>query len=295
MHLQLKLIPNIYSFQMNSFFKTCLLLTYVSISIQINIQTDFELNGLILHKFQDVYAQTNEQYLTYKFNASILENVNEHRSYIESRCPQKATLLFGSQFEFHLIQLNINWKKRIRIENSGISISIFPEIFMDLHGKIEKFSASNCDILDEVSIKVYKINEILNEMASFNFESINYFIPPEMIQNDIWRIIKQIEGKTSFPLNKRAIIHEIEKYANFKLYHMNNIIAIEIKIPFFEEKTAELYTINRKPVVWENNAYLFNDSYQYALINSNRTLLYTEENFRENCFKIKKINILQSH
>lgn len=43
--------------------------------------------------------------------------------------------------------------------------------------------------------------------------------------------------------------------------------------------------MNVKPVIWNNNAYLFNTTHRYAIVNSKQTVLYTEEEYRKNCFE----------
>lgn len=80
---------------------------------------------------------------------------------------------------------------------------------------------SRCDVIEDIVIEIYRMNDRLTEMA----------------------------------LNKR-IIFEILKYATFRFYYENDIISIELDIPFFERESSELYTINAKPFIWQENAYL---------------------------------------
>lgn len=70
------------------------------------------------------------------------------------------------------------------------------------------------------------------------------------------------------------------------MYFGKNIVSINLEIPFFERNKTGLYSVNVKPVIWKNNAYLFNTSYDYALINTNRTILYSREEYSKNCFQI---------
>lgn len=262
----------------------CILLTHVSRSFQFNIQPDLGLNGVVLQPFQKAHSQANSQFLSYNFNVSILRYINEHRDFIESVCPQKISIL-----KHYDSSLKFKWNTPVQGENRGVSVSFFPNNLSKLNDKIKMLAMSNCDAVEDIIIEIYKLNDKLNEMANSNFASVSYFVPVEMIQDNIWYIIEQNREKSSIPLNKRAIIFEILRYATFRLYYKNDIISIELEIPFFKQQMSDLYTINVKPFIWGGNAYLFDTSDKYAMIDSNQILLYTEDEYQENCFKALEI------
>lgn len=251
--------------------KICTLLTYslliyVSRSSQLKIQPDTGLNGVVLQPFQRAHIQTNSQFLTYNFNISIIRYINENRPHIETLCPQKIAIL-----KHYDSNLKFKYDTPIQNGNRGVSVSFFPNNLSKLEEKIGALSISNCDAIEDIIIEIYRLNDKLNEMAKSNFGSVSHFVPIEMIQDNIWYIIGQNRGKSILPLSKRAIIFDILRYANFQFYYKDDVVSIELEIPFFKQEASGLYTINIKPFIWQKNAYLFNTSNRYAIIDSNQT------------------------
>lgn len=148
---------------MKNFLITCLL-TYVSTTCQINIQPEIELNAVVLQPFQRIYAQTNSQFLTYKFNVSILDYMSENMDLILSSCSQKVPTI--EKYKFNLER---KWNKTTKIEDRGTSISLFPREILKLYKKIDIPTMQICDSIEEIMIKAYKLNDKLNELAGSNF------------------------------------------------------------------------------------------------------------------------------
>lgn len=117
--------------------------------------------------------------------------------------------------------LKFKWNTPIRKGNEGLSVSFFPNNLLELEEKIKMLDTSRCDVIEDIVIEIYRMNDRLTEMA----------------------------------LNKR-IIFEILKYATFRFYYENDIISIELDIPFFERESSELYTINAKPFIWQGKRFL---------------------------------------
>lgn len=150
---------------MKSSLIACILLTYVSRSFEFNLQSDLELNGMVLQPFKRIHVQTNGQFLTYRFDVSRLEYIGEHGDFIKSLCPQRISVLENYNFD-----LEMKWKKQIPIKRRGLSVTFVPKSISNLEDKIGMLTVSNCDTIGEVVMETYTINDRLNELAGSNFD-----------------------------------------------------------------------------------------------------------------------------
>lgn len=76
---------------------------------------------------------------------------------------------------------------------------------------------------------------------------------------------------------------EFWRFVKSTFYYNNNTVFIEFEIPFFNPKQVDLFLLRPKPIIWKKNAYLFNTTLQYAIIDSNEKTLFTNTDFYKNC------------
>lgn len=261
----------------------CFILSILKGSFQLDLRPDNNLEGIIYRHFERVFIQKSIEYITYKFNVSAVKHIVEKRDYIESMCPNGLNNL--NIHDFALKQLNMEWdlhtNETYKNENPNI---IFPTKLIGLQNKINLLSVSNCNILENITSELFEINEQLDKLAHLNFESLNYFISPERIQSDVLQMMVKLTNGSVTPFNQDSFFSEFWKFVNSKFYYQNDTISIEFEIPIFDCQSFDVFTVNVKPIIWENKAYLFDTEIRYAIIDVPNAILFTMNDFKNNCF-----------
>lgn len=261
----------------------CILLVMASNSNQFQLVKDDELQGIVLEPLEPAYIQATTKFLTYSISTISLNYLNENSEQIETNCPNlKLDLKLLNET---LKSLNLIWNIESNTTiNAQNIIRIFPHAITDLRTEITLLSFKNCNYFESVKNNILHFNKILNEIANLNFQSLHTLIDPLQIQSDTFHMTRAYKNQYINPFHIKMFSLEFWKFVDSKFKFHNDSVFIEFEIPFFNVNIANIFAVRKKPIIWQNNSYLYNANMHYAIVTTNKTISYSEEDYFRNCF-----------
>lgn len=258
-----------------------ILIILVRSTFSITIEPDSELNGIVYLPFKGIYNQIHTEYLTYKFNASLMSYITENRNVLEQTCPDNIMNL--QLYDTTMQNMGTIWNSSETIFDTNNTIKINPTIFVSLESKIRSFSKTNCGLIELINADLININTQLNKLADSKLTSLHELISLERFQSDVMTLVYKNDKKYKVPFTQKLFTSEIGKYISYKYYFDSKMVYIQFEIPFFDITAYKLYQIYTKPIIWENSAYIFNTSIKYATIDSPWLTIFTESEYQRLC------------
>lgn len=259
------------------------LLTFLHPTLQLGIDLipASDTDGLIFKEHKKTFVQTSTRYVTYKFNISNLNYIDINRDYVEQSCPTHKTRL---QI-FDQASLNISPVYELTTNYSVLKPngSVFqPSEMLDLNSLIDQFQRGDCSLLENILNSIIKLKTTFSNLALNNTDFLFDVIDRSRFQSDVL-IASKISGYST-PLSHQLFYSEVWKYVKFHYQFKNNIVYTEFEIPLFSAERTSLLSIFSKPIIHDNNAYIFNMSdVRYTIITEHSVTTYTEKSYQERC------------
>lgn len=262
----------------------CLLLAIVGNSSQIHFKPDSNMRGIVFEPIKMVFIQTSTKYLTYKFNVSAVNFLDNNIVELETRCPNKILTLdlYNSAVE----KMNSIWNKPSNSQTKNTKpIQLFPSKIYNLAVELNSFSFTkdDCDSLEDISTRTLIIRSNLDQMAKSNLSILDFFISSGRIQSDAKMLIQENMRHFITPFHSKMFNLEFWKYIELRFLYSNETVFIEFEIPFFHPNPVNLFSVKPKPIIWEDDAYIFNASIEYAIIDGEKPILFSSNQYYKNC------------
>lgn len=248
-------------------------------TIGINLQPDNESEGLVFKPHTKIHVQSGTEYLTYKFDTSNLNFINNYKDNIIKKCPNKKIKL--DIYAENLEQIMSDRPGRNDTLKSGHYIEILPIPLLNLQNMIKNFGGDNCETLDEIITQVEEIRANYDILGQ-ELHHIYYFIEKGRFQADVLSLTTK--DQTTIPFSRTIFFLEIEKYVTVNYRFANNSLTIEFELPVFDQRRTTLFAVYAKPVIHNGDAYLFNTTdMKYVVLDSRKTLTLSESEYTRNC------------
>lgn len=254
-------------------------------SFQNDFKYDNDLNGMILKSYQDVYVQAKSQTITYKFNVSALNYIIKNKNNIKSKCPGHVSELEIHDFQLQLLKADWNTESYTNSSNES-TIYFTPTPLMTLNSQIQSLLYGNCEILENIISKTYEIHTELNKLAISDLNSMDYFIHWAKFQSDV--LIHTKSDKFLAPYHPKLFYSEIWKYTHFKYSYNDEIVYLKFELPLFDQRRYEMFSLYAKPIIWKENAYMFNipgtvSNETYIIPDTKQIIIMNKLQVSQNC------------
>lgn len=258
--------------------------TMVNITIQINLLPDNDLTGIVFEPLNEIHAHSTTEYILYKIDTSELKFSRESISDLEKKCGKDNLRLF--HYKLTLADLEQYWKINSRTK---IPTKMFSEIKINSISKLlnetDNLFNINCTQLEVVADEIKIINNQLNKLSELDWNTIQQLIPIDYIKTDIEYQLAKYNDSLITPLISNAIFTTDWQFLNKKYHFIKDIIYFEFSLPLYNKKTKTIFNIHPKPLIWENEIYLYNTENKYALLDTKNKTFYNENSFMSNCIK----------
>lgn len=92
------------------------------------------------------------------------------------------------------------------------------------------------------------------------------------------------------PYDEKMFNSEFWKYVRSNMQYENepysgHSISIEFNLPLFGLNPVDLFIVRPKPIIYLNKTYLYNTTLRYAVIDSKSPVLYSEDEYFQNCLR----------
>lgn len=255
----------------------------VALSNQVNIKLDNRLDGIVFQPFRVVFAQASKEHLIYKIDTSAFNFLSIDERYLKQNCPLHKLSI--NIFENLVYRLDKKWTTNTseKIPNATI-IELKHDKIIKLENNIKLFDQKICSMLQQITTDLQELNRIFNKLSENHAFTAIDFISNDKLKYDIQRISKRYENKLITPfVFSKWFLASFKNYMIPKYHFKENFIYLQYEIPLFTNKIIDLFILHPKPMIWEDNIYLYNTSIQYAIIETNKKLFYTEKEFKRDC------------
>lgn len=182
--------------------------------------------------------------------------------------------------------LNVTWNstKSINLRNGEIKTVWTSELDM-LDGYTSAILNKDCSFIPHITQSIIKINEHLNKLATLDFYAIQHFIPSDVFKTDLQQMLKKYKGLyiTPFTFLEWYTIG-LWNYLNPSYHFDGQIIYLQFGIPLYLDRLETLFQVNPKPIIFNNNAYIFKTDTKYAILGRSEIIHFTETLYSEYCF-----------
>lgn len=238
-------------------------------------------DGLVYKDHKSVFIQTDTRFITYKFNISSLNFVENNRELIEAQCPNSMTRL--QVFDRANSDANSIYSLPNNYTVFNEQVAEFkPTAFLDLLSLIDHFLRGDCTLLENILQSINNLKKLFNRIAIQDVESFFELLDRSRFQSDVL-IVSKLSGYST-PFSPQLFFSEVWKYVQIRYKFSENIAFVEFEIPLFSVVHANLLAVYAKPFIHNGDAYKFNISdARYAVIHTHGSIVYSEKTYQENC------------
>lgn len=259
------------------------ILTFLQSSLQLGIDLIpvSETDGLVFVNHKMIFIQTSTRYVTYKFNLSNLNFIDNNRKKIDTLCPNSKTRL--QIFDQAILKISpiFGHTNNYTIVKENVT-DIKTTAFINLNSQIQQFLTGDCILLENILDSILSLKKTFSSLANNHAESLFDVLDRSRFQSDVL-IATKLSGYST-PFNHQLFFTEVWKYVKLHYNFKNDLAHVEFEIPLFSGDRMNLLAVFTKPMIHEGFAYIFYTSdARYAVITSHNATVFTERDYKESC------------
>lgn len=256
-------------------------------SIQVRLESDNELQGLIFQPFEKIFIRSSNYFLKYSFNIAPIDFIDRNREALERVCPNNIPDF--QHYDQTLLALNIVWNET-KYETKGEETIFYESDKIKKLKNVTKTFRDDCYVLKQIVSDILDMHTHLNDIARGKWEALQFFIPLSYIKHNVLMVLDYYKDDFTTPYDEKMFGSEFWKYVRSNMQYENNLytghsISIEFDLPLFNLTSVDLFIVRPKPIVYSNRTYLYNGSLQYAIIDLKSPVLYSKDEYFQNCLR----------
>lgn len=258
------------------------LFAFIASSTQINLVNDNDLQGIVFLPLKNVYAQYGIEWLAYKLDMSIMNEILNKVEIYNEQCHDEIKL--DKLIEPSLHNMYSNWTSRTDLlSKNPKTIEIFREEIESLKSLVNL--PNGCFDILRITSDMYRMKGSIDNLMTDGNTNIVQFIDWEQIKFDTEQILANFSNLylSPFQFNQYFAIDFLKYTKKFYTYNDQNLYII-FQVPIYEDKSVKLYEIYPKPIIYKNDAYIYKTKNSLVIIDSLEMIPYTTQEYKRNCY-----------
>lgn len=140
----------------------------------------------------------------------------------------------------------------------------------------------NCTQLQVIADEIRLLNNQLNSLSNLDWDTVQQIIPIDFIKNDIKTQINKHNNSISPVITNKGFIANWQ-FINMKYHFINESIYFEFSIPLYHSKSMTLFNIHPKPLIRNNEIFLYNTQSKYVILETENKIFFEENAYKNNC------------
>lgn len=140
-----------------------------------------------------------------------------------------------------------------------------------------------CYLLDQIISNFTLINRELNKLADLDTSSINEIITFRQLAGYIGNFKQRRDIAYLLPFSLQKMNEKVFNYIEFDFFQMDYKVTLSFKIPLY--KTHNVYNVIKKPIIYDNNQFIFHSVRDLAIFNGTKPVFFSEETINSKCRK----------
>lgn len=250
------------------------------------IRRDNSSEAIVFYQIGHINIQNTTKILTYETNFSVLNTFEENFALMNETCGQDIKLMGNIAKKVREIQQilkSIETKEKYPKAIESNSYTHINEIEDDLNKVLMNDSIAKCKTVRRLASILTRVYVEINAISREEFGELNEILSISKVQGDVQELIGEESWRNfKFPFDLSFKFYvDFVRNSKISITFNNNILFITFEFGIYEQ--FELYTLNPKPLVIDENVFVLKAHSEFTAMKGERTVLYTESDLNELC------------